>query len=115
VTCPDDLFQWDWRALRNEAVPWDSEDGNDGFDGVSRFWCPKAVFDIYWVVERDAGGHMSAHLTDDLVLRPLEVELPFKADDACLRRLADALGWQASVSSVLNDLCGYQLELFEDK
>lgn len=102
VTEASDLFSCIWRELRSEISPWDSVDPRTpGFDGFSRYWCPLAVFDVYWVAESEGAGEITAYLTSDMRVTGFKAPLDFVLSEEELGRLALHVGWKNTVVNVL--------------
>ncbi|XOV89340.1 MAG: hypothetical protein ACFHX7_05470 [Pseudomonadota bacterium] len=105
LTSPEALFACPWRELRSEVSVWeDVGAGLTGCDGFTRYWCPEALFDVYWIVEGELAGDVTAYLTDDLVLTGFRAELAFAIEPAFLKQLASHVGWVKSVRQVLAQL-----------
>lgn len=112
---PESLLQSEWRELRTELRQWD-DCGPDiqGYDGLTRYWCPVAVFEIYWVAERSRGTEFSIYMTEDLELAGFNCVLGFEPSLNWKKELAEAIHWQDGARVVLDELSGTQLELFEE-
>ena len=60
------LLHSDWQELRTELVEWDDcGHGIEGFDGLTRYWCAEAVFDIYWIAEREPDSDFDVYFGSD--------------------------------------------------
>ena len=105
----------EWRELRTEIRAWD-DGGADvqGYDCLTRYWCPEAVFEIYWVAERSLGMEFNISMTEDLELAGFNCVLGFEPSLNWKKELAEAIRWQDGARVVLNGLSGTQLELFEE-
>ncbi len=105
LTHPEQLLACPWRELRSEISAWeDVGSGLTGYDGFTRYWCPEAVFDVYWIVEGEPAGDVTAYLTDDLVLTGFRAEISFAIEPGFLKQLAAHVGWVNSVRQVLVQL-----------
>ena len=111
---PENLQACPWRELRTELHEWDDGDGIEGFDGLTRYWCPEAVFEIYWVAEKEEGGNYSVYLTEDLQLAGFKSRLAYQPSMEWKRALAVKLGWQQRAKEILRELAGTQMELFKE-
>ncbi|MBV1877038.1 MAG: hypothetical protein KUG79_05300 [Pseudomonadales bacterium] len=112
---PGDLFNSNWRELRTEISSWDdAEAGMEGADGLTRYWCPEAVFEVYWTAERVIGSPYQIYLTEDLTLAGFKRQLAWKPDLDWKRALAVSIGWQQDVLALLVQKSGMQLTLFEE-
>ena len=103
-----------WMELRTELQEWDDGDTIEGFDGLTRYWCPDAVFEIYWVAEKEDSGEYSVYLTEDLQLAGFKHRLAYQPSMQWKRSLAVKLGWQQRAKEILRELSGTQMELFKD-
>jgi hypothetical protein len=67
LICENDLLAADWKQLRSESMGWQEENqGLSGFDGSTRFWCSAAIFDVYWVAQRELKeDRFECYLTED--------------------------------------------------
>jgi len=112
----DDLLVADWKQLRSQIMGWQEESQNfNGFDGSTRFWCTDAIFDIYWVAQREMEDEKyECYLTEDLELTGFKETLPFKVTYEWKQALAEKLQWRDVVHQILTEASGNQLELFED-
>ena len=113
---PATLLRCDWRELRTELVEWDDCEGStEGYDGLTRYWCPDAVFEIFWVAEREQGDtRFKVYLTEDLQLAGFRAALGFKPSLGWKTDLANTIHWQDKAMLVLKQVTGTQLELFEE-
>jgi len=114
---PDDLLVVDWKQLRSQVVSWQEEGQQfNGFDGSTRFWCTDAIFDIYWVAQRELKDEKyGCYLTEDLELTGFKEALPFQVSYEWKVRLAEKLQWRDVVEQILSEASASQLELFEDQ
>ena len=95
VVSEQQLLGASWRELRSEVAPWDREDTDtEGYDGFSRFWCPEAVFDVYWVAERISTSEVALYLTSDMLLTGFKAPLPFAVTGEYLVSLAKKIHWE---------------------
>jgi hypothetical protein len=111
---PDQLQTSDWRELRSELHEWDDLEEIQGYDCLTRYWCRDAVFEIYWVAERDEDGEYSVYLTEDLQLAGFKCRLSYQPSIEWKRALAVKLGWQQRAKDILCELSGTQMELFKE-
>ena len=111
---PEHLHTSLWRELRTELQEWDDGEDIAGFDGLTRYWCEDAVFEIYWVAEKGAEGEYSVYLTEDLQLAGFKTRLAYQPSMGWKRTLAVKLGWQQRAKDILRDLSGTQMELFKE-
>jgi hypothetical protein len=111
---PEQLSTSAWKELRTELREWDDCDEVAGFDCLTRYWCPDAVFEIYWVAEREEGNEFSVYLTEDLQLAGFKSRLRYQPSIEWKRALAVKLGWQQRAKNILRDLTGTQMELFKE-
>ena len=112
---PAALLTCEWRELRTELVEWDDcEDGVEGYDGHTRYWCPDAVFEIYWIAERAEGARFNVYLTEDLELAGFKSVLSFQPSLGWKKNLADTIHWQNRAMVILSQMKGTQLDLFEE-
>lgn len=112
---PEQLHQKPWKELRTELHEWDDGEDIEGFDCLTRYWCPDAVFEIYWVAEREDDGDYSVYLTEDLQLAGFKTRLSYQPSLEWKRAFAVKLGWQHRAKDILRELAGTQMELFKDK
>jgi hypothetical protein len=105
-----DLLNAQWRELRCEVYEWD--DGESGYDCLTRYWCPLAVFEVYWTAERTNAAEHEIYLTDDLQLAGFREQLDFVATDAWKRELATQLNWYDSARVILGQVENKQHDLF---
>ncbi len=112
---PESLIQCRWQELRTELTEWD-DCGEDiqGYDCLTRYWCPSAVFEIYWTAERARGSGYKIYLTEDLELEGFRSSLSFEPSLRWKKELAESIHWQDRAREVLSELSGTQLELFEE-
>lgn len=103
---PEQLTTCEWKELRTELHEWDDWEEVDGFDCLTRYWCPEAVFEIYWVAEREDENTFSVYLTEDLLLAGFKTELTYQPSLEWKRALAVRLGWQQRAKNILRDLNG---------
>jgi len=97
-----DLLSAQWKELRCEVHEWD--DGESGYDCLTRCWCPLAVFEVYWIAERTSVAEYDLYLTDDLRLAGFTEPLDFLATDEWMRELATRLNWYDSARVILGQL-----------
>jgi len=111
-----DLLNADWKQLRTEITGWQEEDQNFcGYDGSTRFWCSAAIFDVYWVGQKELNqAHYECYLTEDLELTGFREKLPFSVSYEWKVMLAEKLHWRDVVAEILSETSGSQLGLFED-
>ena len=111
----DDLLSADWKQLRSQIIGWEEEGQHFcGFDGSTRFWCADAIFDIYWVAQRELKDeNYECYLTEDLELTGFKESLPFKVSYEWKVRLAETLEWRDVVEQILSEASSSQLDLFE--
>lgn len=97
-------------------MSWEEENQNfSGLDGSTRFWCSAAIFDIYWVAQRELkADKFECYLTEDIELTGFKGKLPFTVSYQWKVQLAEKLQWRHVVNQVLNERSGSQLGLFED-
>ena len=105
-----DLLNAQWHELRCEVYEWD--DGESGYDCLTRYWCPLAVFEVYWTAERTNAAEHDIYLTDDLQLAGFREPLDFVATDAWKRELATQLNWYDSARVILGQIENKQHDLF---
>ena len=105
-----------WVALRTEIHPWDdvANESVRGYDGFTRFWCPEAVFDLYWVAEHD-GDKLTLIATEDMMLTGFRQALPGASEQQTLQALAEHLNWKSLARAAVVALERRQFDLFEDK
>ena len=105
-----------WVALRTEIHPWDDDENKAirGYDGFTRFWCPEAVFDLYWVAELE-GDQLTLIATEDMMLTGFRKSLPGAGERQTLQALAEHLNWKSLARAAVVALQRRQFELFEDK
>ena len=111
---PEQLQTCQWMELRSELHEWDDNDEIEGFDCMTRYWCQDAVFEIYWVAEREESGEYSVYLTEDLQLAGFKHRLAYQPSMDWKRSLAVKLGWQQRAKDILRELSGTQMELFKE-
>ena len=112
---PEHLHTVNWMELRTELHEWDDGDEIEGFDCLTRYWCSDAVFEIYWVAEKEDSGDYSVYLTEDLQLAGFKTRLAYQPSMEWKRSLAVKLGWQQRAKDILRELSGTQMELFKDQ
>ena len=110
IVSPSDLFHSKWHELRSELSAW--EDYEECFDGLTRFWCKEAVFEVYWVAERIDKSKYKIYLTEDLELVGFKSPLKEKPSLEWKNKLAEALCWREIATAVISEATGSQLELF---
>ena len=102
VVRPDDLLVANWRELRSEVSVWDADDDDkEGFDGYTRFWCPEAVFDVYWVAERLNSSEVALYLTSDMLLTGFKSPLTFEVSGELMVELAKKIHWERVATAAL--------------
>ncbi len=111
---PEQLLGGKWMELRTELHEWDDGDELEGFDCLTRYWCQDAVFEIYWVAEKEDNGEFSVYLTEDLQLAGFKTRLAYQPNMDWKRSLAVRLGWQQRAKDILRELSGTQMELFRE-
>jgi hypothetical protein len=111
---PEQLSTSVWRELRTELHEWDDGEEFAGFDCLTRYWCPDAVFEIYWVAQHEEGDEYSVYLTEDLQLAGFKSRLSYQPALDWKRALAVKLGWQQRAKDILRELAGTQMELFKE-
>tara|TARA_R110002110_G_scaffold405816_1_gene625206 strand:+ start:232 stop:588 length:357 start_codon:yes stop_codon:yes gene_type:complete len=111
---PEQLNTSVWKELRTELHEWDEDEEIAGFDCLTRYWCPEAVFEIYWIAQREEGDEFSVYLTEDLQLAGFKARLSYQPTIEWKRALAVKLGWQQRAKDILRELDGTQMELFKD-
>ena len=75
-----------------------------GYDCLTRYWWPLAVFEVYWIAERTSVAEYDLYLTDDLRLAGFTEPLDFLATDDWMRELATRLNWYDSARVILGQL-----------
>tara|TARA_R110002072_G_scaffold1598_5_gene13574 strand:- start:914 stop:1270 length:357 start_codon:yes stop_codon:yes gene_type:complete len=111
---PDHLLTAAWMELRTELHQWDDLEEIEGYDCLTRYWCSDAVFEIYWVAEREVDNEYSVYLTEDLQLAGFKTRLNHQPSIEWKRALAVKLGWQQRAKEILRELSGTQMELFKE-
>lgn len=96
---PEDLFESHWHELRTELTSWDDCVGS--YEGLTRFWCKEAVFEVYWVAEQKAESGIELYLTEDLELAGFEAQLNKQPTLEWKGKLAEALCWREIASAVI--------------
>ena len=105
-----DLLGAEWKELRSEIHEWD--DGESCYDCLTRYWCPLAVFEVYWTAERTNPAEHDIYLTEDLQLAGFREPLDFIASDEWKRELATRLNWYESARVILVQIKNKQYDLF---
>ena len=105
-----------WHVLRTEIEAWDDDESGmlRGYDGMTRFWCQEAVFDIYWVAEL-SGGNLLIMPTEDMILTGFRRPLPNGRSREMLQALASHLDWQSAARAAVMAVERQQFDLFEDE
>lgn len=96
---PEDLFESQWHELRTELTSWD--DYADCYEGLTRFWCKEAVFEVYWVAELKEDAGFELYLTEDLELAGFESRLNIQPSLEWKGKLAEALCWREIATAVV--------------
>ena len=112
IVNPEDLFKSKWHELRTELTEWD--DYAECYDGLTRYWCSEAVFEVYWFAEKTGNTTYHLYLTEDLALAGFNVELSEQPNLEWKNKLADALCWKEIAVAVIKEATANQLELFND-
>jgi hypothetical protein len=100
---PEALFKVKWHELRTELT--EREDDSSCYDGLTRYWCRKAVFEVYWFAEKAEHTRCNLYLTEDLALVGFNVELSEQPN----------LEWKCKLAvAAIKDVTSNQLDLFSE-
>jgi hypothetical protein len=109
---PEALFNAKWHELRTELSEW--EDYAECYDGLTRYWCSEAVFEVYWFAEKTGNTSYNLYLTEDLALAGFNVELSEQPNLEWKGKLAEALCWKETATAIIKEVTGNQLGLFSE-